>query len=168
MIAIAAQLYTVRAHTQTLGDFALTLRKIADIGYRNVQVSATCPFPAKWLRDELQKNGLRCVLTHTPAKQIARKTDQVIREHSVYGCDHIGLGWWSFKPEEGMGYKDFLRIFPPAAEKIAAAGKTFMYHNHDQEFQRLDGKLILERLAEDAGAPPGGWSAWPAASPAFT
>ena len=152
MMEIGAQLYTVRAHTQTLEDFALTLRKIADIGYRSVQVSATCPFSPKWLRDELRKNGLRCVLTHTPAKQITGKTDQVIREHSVFGCDHIGLGWWSFRPEEGMGYQDFLRIFPPAAEKIAAAGKTFMYHNHDQEFQRLDGKLILERLAEDMPA----------------
>ncbi len=149
---IGAQLYTVRAFTQTLDGFALTLRKVADMGYRTVQVSATCPFQAEWLREELGKNGLRCVLTHTPADRLTGETEQVIAEHAVFGCDHIGLGYWSFRPEEGMGYDDFLRRFSPAAEKIAGAGKLLMYHNHDQEFRRLDGKLILERLAEDMPA----------------
>ena len=149
---IGAQLYTVRAFTQTLADFSLTLRKVADMGYRTVQVSATCPYPAEWLREELGKNGLRCVLTHTPADRLTGDTERVIGEHTVFGCDHIGLGWWSFRPEEGMGYDDFLGRFAPAAEKIAGAGKLLMYHNHDQEFRKLDGKLILERLAEDMPA----------------
>ena len=28
-------------------------------------------------------------------------------------------------------------------------GLYFMYHNHDQEFRKLDGKLILQKLMED-------------------
>ncbi len=44
---IGAQFYTVRAFCQNLDDFAETLRKVADIGYKNVQISATCPFPAE-------------------------------------------------------------------------------------------------------------------------
>ena len=149
---IGAQLYTVRAYTRTLEDFALTLRRIADIGYRTVQVSATCPFAADWLREELRKDGLRCVLTHTPVIRLTKETEQVIAEHTVFGCDFIGLGYWSFRPEERMGYDDFLRCFRPVSEKIANAGKLFMYHNHDQEFQKLNGELILERLAEDMPA----------------
>ena len=43
---LGAQLYTVRAFTQTLADFAETLKKVADIGYRTVQVSGTCAFDA--------------------------------------------------------------------------------------------------------------------------
>lgn len=35
---IGAQLYTVRDHCKTLPEFTETLKKIADIGYRNVQV----------------------------------------------------------------------------------------------------------------------------------
>jgi sugar phosphate isomerase/epimerase len=145
---IGAQLYTLREHTQTLEDFALTLRRVADMGYRNVQVSATCPYPADWLREELRKNGLRCVLTHTPVPRLVGETDRVIAEHGVFGCDHIGLGWWSHRPEDGMGYEDFLRTFTPVAKRIAGAGKTFMYHNHDQEFQHREGKPILACLAE--------------------
>ena len=58
---IGAQLYTVRNHCQNLDDFALTLRKVADIGYRTVQVSGTCAFEAGWLKDQLEQNGYKVV-----------------------------------------------------------------------------------------------------------
>ena len=48
-----------------------------------------------------------------------------------------------------MSYEQWHEIFPPIARKIHQAGKLFMYHNHDQEFKKLDGRLILERLAEE-------------------
>jgi len=145
---IGAQFFTVRQSCQTLEDFAETLKKVADIGYRNVQISGTCPFPAAWLKENLEKNGLRCVLTHTPVPRLREELDQVIADHEVFGCDCIGLGWWAFDPEKDMSYDQWMEIFPPIAKKIAEAGKLFMYHNHDQEFKKLDGKLIIERLAE--------------------
>ena len=43
---IGAQFYTVREQCQNLADFALSLKKVADIGYRTVQISGTCPYPA--------------------------------------------------------------------------------------------------------------------------
>lgn len=143
---IGAQLYTVREMCQTLDDFAETLKRVADIGYRTVQVSGTCPYPADWLRENLDKNGLRCVLTHIPVPRLTSELDQVIEEHEAFGCEHIGLGWWAFDGD--MSLERWLETFPPIAAKIAAAGKRFMYHNHDQEFRKLDGKLILERLME--------------------
>ena len=36
---IGAQFFTVRAFTKTLDDLSLTLRKVADIGYKTVQLS---------------------------------------------------------------------------------------------------------------------------------
>ncbi len=150
---IGAQLYTVREQCKTLDDFALTLRKVADIGYKTVQVSGTCAYEAAWLRDELARNGLTCVLTHTPAARLTGDTAQVIADHDVFGCDHVGLGWYGFdetKPE--MTYDHFLRTYLPVAEALRAGGKTFMYHNHDQEFRRLGDKIVLERLMEDVPA----------------
>ncbi len=145
---IGAQFYTVREHCQNLEDFAESLKKVADIGYRTVQISATCPYPASWLKEQLDRNGLRCVLTHIPVPRLTGELEQVLADHDVFGCEHIGLGWWAFDPEKGMSYEQWMEIFPPIARRIAAAGKLFMYHNHDQEFRKLDGKLILERLAE--------------------
>lgn len=70
---IGAQLYTVREHTKTLEDFSRTLEKIAAIGYRNVQVSGTCAYEPAWLKAELDRTGLRCVLTHTDPGRIAAR-----------------------------------------------------------------------------------------------
>ena len=150
MMEIGAQLFTVRQHCQTLDDFALTLRKVADIGYRTVQVSGTCAFDAAWLRDQLAQNGLRCVVTHTPAPRLQQETAQVCAEHHVFGCERIGLGWYAFdKEKDGQDYAAFLRTYRPVAEAIREGGRRFAYHNHDQEFKREGGQLILEKLAED-------------------
>ena len=145
---IGAQLYTVRESCQNLADFAETLKKVADIGYRNVQVSGTCPYPAQWLKEHLDRNGLKCVLTHIPVPRLTGELDQVISEHEVFGCDYIGLGWWAFDPEKDMSWEKWVDTFPPIAEKIAQAGKLFMYHNHDQEFKKIGGRLVMEKLME--------------------
>ena len=145
---IGAQFYTVRNQCQTLDDFALTLRKVADIGYKTVQISGTCPYEAQWLREQLDANGLRCVLTHIPVPRLTGELEQVIADHHVFGCENIGLGWYAFN--ETDTYEAFMATYPAIARKIREGGRYFMYHNHDQEFKRTpDGRqIILERLAE--------------------
>ena len=44
MMRVGAQLYTLREYCKTLDDFALTLRRVADMGYSIVQVSGSCAF----------------------------------------------------------------------------------------------------------------------------
>ena len=44
-LKVVAQLYTVRDFCKDLDGFALTLKKIADIGYKYVQVSGMRPYP---------------------------------------------------------------------------------------------------------------------------
>lgn len=150
MMEIGAQLYTVRSFCQNLTDFSETLRRVADIGYRTVQVSGTCDYDAAWLRQELDRNGLRCVLTHIPADRLTENTAEIIAAHDVFGCDLIGLGWYPFDIEQRPdSYDRFVDTYRPVAHAIHAAGKTFMYHNHDQEFKSLNGRIILQHLLED-------------------
>ena len=152
MMKIGAQLFTLREMTQTQEGFAGALKRVADIGYTAVQVSATCPFEAEWLKAELAKNGLQCVLTHTPVPRLTGETDQVIAEHDVFGCHCIGLGWWAWNDEAGQGRAAFEALFPPVMARMRAGGKLFMYHNHDQEFRHMEGRPILQWLAETYSA----------------
>ncbi|MBE5809885.1 MAG: sugar phosphate isomerase/epimerase [Clostridiales bacterium] len=147
---IGAQFFTVRNQCQTLEDFALTLRKVADIGYKTVQISGTCPYEAEWLREQLAINDLKCVLTHIPVPRLTGETAQVIADHHVFDCPHIGLGWYAFN--ETDTYEAFMATYPQVAKIIREGGRYFMYHNHDQEFQKLGKKLILEKLAEEIPA----------------
>ncbi|MBQ7011141.1 MAG: sugar phosphate isomerase/epimerase [Clostridia bacterium] len=144
---IGAQFYTVREFCKTPEGVAETLKRVADIGYKAVQISGTCPLDPAWLKAELDKNGLICPLTHTKPDLITGKTDAVIEAHDIIGAPYVGLGYRKIQAE-GEGYDGFDRIFRPSMEKIAAAGKKFMYHNHAMEFEKLDGTIILDTLAE--------------------
>lgn len=145
---IGAQLYTVRNSTQTLNDFSETLKKVADIGYKTVQVSGTCPFEAEWLKSELDKNGLECVVTHTPPARLLGETEKVAEEHKIFGCKYVGIGWNAFKLDDGDTPERFIENYLPVAQKFRDSGLGFMYHNHDQEFQKVGGRLIIDILAE--------------------
>lgn len=152
---IGAQFYTLRNQCQTLDDFALTLCKVADIGYKTVQISGTCPYEAEWLKEQLDRNGLKCVLTHIPVPRLTGETEQVIADHFTFDCPYIGLGWYAFdESKDDANYDHFMKTFVPVAEKIHAGGKYFMYHNHDQEFKLAPGgsQIVLEKLAQDVPA----------------
>ena len=45
-----AQFYTVRDFCKDLDGFAETLKKVADIGYKTVQISGTCAYEPEWLK----------------------------------------------------------------------------------------------------------------------
>ncbi len=147
---IGVQFYTIRESCTDLDGLSASLKKVADIGYRYVQISGTCPFEPQWLAEQLQKNGLQCVLTHTAEEKLLADPATVAAEHTVFGCNNVGLGWYAFKEEEpDSTYANYVTRFTPVVKALHENGKFFMHHNHDQEFKKIDGKLVIERLAED-------------------
>lgn len=147
---IGAQLYTAHPHTKTLEGFSATLKKVADIGYRSVQVSGTCAYEPEWLRDELAKNNLVCAMTHIAPARIINETEDVVRQHAVFGCKHIGIGGMPVEMRGTVeGYNEFKKVYLPAAEKMRDLGAKLLYHNHWFEFDKLDGKDVIERILED-------------------
>ena len=147
---IGAQFYTLRDFCKDLDSFAESLKKVADIGYKTVQISGTCDYEPEWLKEELKKNGLKCVLIHIPSEKLQNDPAKVAADHDVFNCNYVGLGWFGFDEEkEGQHYDDFIRIYKPVANTLKQNGKYFMYHNHDGEFKKYSGKLIIESLAED-------------------
>ncbi len=150
---IGAQLYTVRSSCKDLDSFAETLARVADMGYTAVQVSGTCAYEPQWLKEQLGKNGLTCVLTHNPPEKLQNETVALAQFHDAFGCRHIGLGAYKFNENDPQqSYDYFFQTYIPVAENLAKHGKLFMYHNHAHEFQKVDGKLILEHIADRLSA----------------
>ena len=145
---IGAQLFTVREFCKATEDIAKTLAKIADIGYKYVQVSGTCEYDAEWLKEQLIKNGLKCAITHIAKDKLINATDTVIAEHKVFDCKYIGLGYHKFTGEK-EDYDAFCKMYGPCAKRIADGGRYFMYHNHASEFVKIGNKTVLEHLSED-------------------
>lgn len=143
---IGAQFYTVRDFCKDTESFSETLKRVADIGYKTVQISGTCEYDPIWLNAELKKNGLKCVLTHISPDKLQNETAKVAADHDVFDCKCVGLGSFWYTEDN---YDEFIRTYKPVAETLHQNGKYFMYHNHDQEFKKYNGRLILGALAED-------------------
>lgn len=146
---LGAQMYTVRAYTQTVKDFDFTLGEIAKIGYKTVQLSAIgssiTPHIAKELCD---KHGLSIVLTHSDVNRILNDTEQVIKEHKLMNCNYIGLGSMPDKYRNLEWISHFEEDFREPINKIKEAGLLFMYHNHNFEFEKVNGSYYLDYLLD--------------------
>ncbi len=146
---VGAQLYTVTKFCQTPEDLAETLKKVADMGYRSVQLSGVCDYDPAWMDAELKKNGLICALTHTEPKKILEDVDQVCRDHLAIGCKNIGIGIMPGGVTE-ENYADFKAKFTEPMKRIRENGLKFYYHNHHYEFSRDEnGKLFMDRMCEE-------------------
>lgn len=133
-----AQLYTVRAYTQNEKDFACTMKRVAEIGYKTVQLSAIGKdIPPARIREICDGEGLEIVLTHSDVNRILYDTEKLIAEHEILGCPYIGIGSMPEKYKTPEWLSHFAEDFQEPAKKIADAGKLLMYHNHNFEFRRL-------------------------------
>ncbi|MBC7235081.1 MAG: sugar phosphate isomerase/epimerase [Chloroflexi bacterium] len=145
---VAAQLYTVRQFTKNAKEVAQTLKKVADIGYTAVQISAFGDVSPAEVAKMCADNGLRIISTHTNWQRFVDDIDGVIQEHEIYGCKHPAIGGLFGEYRSVEGLKRFLDEFGPVGEKLAAAGMDFSYHNHSHEFARYGGKTWMEMLFE--------------------
>lgn len=105
---LGAQLYTVRDFMKNEEDFARTMDKIAAIGYKYVQVSGIGAVSPEAIKKAVDNTGLKVILTHTSADRILKETDKVIEEHTLFGCDGIGIGGiFNYKPFTLESFKRF-------------------------------------------------------------
>ncbi len=121
---IGAQLYTVRNYIQTEKDIERTMKKIAEIGYTTVQISAIGKISPERLREICDQNGLKIVLTHTNPDRILNETEEVIKEHDVLGCDHIGIGAMPEKYRTAEWIAMFGEDYKLPAQKDCCGGQT--------------------------------------------
>ena len=122
MLQTGAQLYTVRSYTQTIEDFTCTIQKIADIGYKAVQLSAVSKqIKPEQIREICDRAGISIVLTHSDPERILHDTDALIKEHDILGCNYIGLGCMPDKYRTKEWLSHFISDFKEPAKKIAAA-----------------------------------------------
>ena len=147
---LGVQFYTLRKQSTTLEDFSDSLKRVADIGYTTVQISGVCPYEPQWLREELDKNGLKCVLTHTKGDLMIADPIKVCNDHKIFGCKNIGLGAVPGGKIDDEIYAKFVEDFLPVAKAFKAEGNKLFYHHHQMEFAKSgNGKIYMERMLED-------------------
>lgn len=144
---IGVQFYTIREACKTLEGLAESMKRVADMGYRHIQLSGVCPYEADWMAERLKETGLSCEITHYNYDKIINHTAETIAFHDVMGCQYIGIGS-NPRGINPAGLAVMASEIKPVVGQIVESGHKFMYHNHHMEFARFDGKTFLDLLCE--------------------
>lgn len=148
---IAAQLYTLRTFLKTTEDIKESLKKVRNIGYEAVQVSGVGPIEPAHLKRIADKLGINICVTHIPFDRIKNDTENVIREHQMWGCKYVGLGSMPLEYRTCReGYLAFAKEFSQIGKKYLDSGMQLVYHNHRFEFQKFNGMTGLDILLEES------------------
>lgn len=149
---IGIQLYTVR--NQMAEDVPGTLQALADIGYNEVEFAGTFGHTAADVRSFLDAAGLASPSAHIGLDDIRNTPVQLIETAQTLGQVYLALGWLA--PEERGtldDYRGHIDLVAGFAEQCRDAGLQFAWHNHDFEFEELEGQrpmdLVLDRTDPD-------------------
>ncbi len=146
---IGAQMYTVRDYIKTEADIEETINKLVKIGYKFGQSSAMGPIAPEKLKEICDKAGYAITGDHISWEILTEDLDKAIANHKVFGCTIFGVGGMpEFARESKEGLFKFIDEANVVADKMAAEGATFTYHNHAFEFSKFDGKTIMDYLLE--------------------
>ena len=158
---VGIQLYMVNADLTK--DPAGTLKKIAQIGYSEVETAGWGKLSAAQFRDLLRDAGLRAPSAHLGFG--TEDAGKLLDDAKTLGVEYVvssmlapkdqGVGEF-FKNMNSMSADDFRRIAAQANEigqKAKAAGMQYAYHNHNFEFREVsDGKTGYDILIQETDA----------------
>lgn len=156
---LAVQMFTIRDFTQTMADLSDSLRKISDIGYTAVQLSAVGAMngdnpevTVEDARNMLNDNGLKCIATHRPWSSFINDLEKEIDFHRKIDCDFTAIG--GIPDDYGdtaAGYRRWLKDARPIIAGLKKAGIRFGHHNHSKEFMVAEKGLSLEDILIEEG-----------------
>lgn len=151
MDQVAAQLYTLRDHLKTPDQVPETLKRVADIGFRAIQVSGIgATVPDALIKEEAAANNLIICATHDNGQRILNEPEAIIARLNFLGCKHTAYpapNGIDLSNEDSV--RGLIEGLNRAGQLFAEAGLTLSYHNHHHEFRKLNGRLILERIYEE-------------------
>ena len=127
------QLYTVR---DPLGaDLEGTLRRVAAIGYREVELAGLPGVTAQDMRASLKRHGLDAPSMHASYDRLQRGFDAVLEEARILGANYLVCP--SVDAEErktAEDWKGVCQTLNRIGQVVRSHGLVLAYHNHDFEF----------------------------------
>lgn len=150
-LKVGLQLYSVRDFMEK--DFFDTLEKVKAMGYDAVEFAGGFfGHTGKEVKAKCDELGLESLSAHVDRGGLLK--EGTIASYADAGCRYIALPWTDWKVDlvGAEGYEDFKKDIVIIAEECKKYGITLLYHNHDFEFVKVDGKYKLDHLYDDVPA----------------
>jgi sugar phosphate isomerase/epimerase len=143
---IGIQLYTVR--TEMLADAVGTLKQLAKIGFKELESAKSekgnyYGLKPKEIRSICADLGMTLRSGHT---HVDKDWDRSLGEATETGQQYIISAVLPSPGQTPDHYKESAAAFNKLGEQCKKAGLHFGYHNHDSEFDTVDGKVLYDIL----------------------
>jgi len=144
---------------ETIGkDFDETLRRIASDGYQTIEMCSPpgyvrhgfgplASLKASEMRTRIQAAGLKCESCHYGFTELKDHLDERVAYAQELGLKQMIISTFALPKSATMA--DWMQAAGEAnklSERAQKAGLQLGFHNHDFEFQKIDGELIYDKL----------------------
>ncbi|MFJ7978040.1 sugar phosphate isomerase/epimerase family protein [Peribacillus sp. NPDC096379] len=151
-LQIGLQLFS--AKKAFVNDRLGTLKRIEEIGYKNIEVPVDFSgkdlfgigeLKASDLKEMTEQAGLNIIATHVLVTEESQ-FDKVIAYNKELGCEKVIIPIAFFKNyEEVIAFSETLNRY---GKQLQKRGMKLYYHNHFHEFQRFNGQYAMEIILE--------------------
>ncbi len=147
---IALQLYSVR--DDMAADFEGTLKKVKAMGYDGVEFAGLFGKSAAEVKTLCDEIGLTPISAHVTFVDMIANPD-MLKTYQEIGCKFVVIPY--LNPEYRPGnekFDDVIKYSKILGEKANSFGMKLAYHNHDFEFEKIDGEYALDVLYKEVPA----------------
>ena len=148
---IGLQISSLKPFIQTRAGVRDTFRRVAGMGYRDVQLQWTgADVPCEFIADEMKANGLDCWGTQDYYDVVMARMDYEIRAAHLYGSHYICV---SGIPERFMspeGIRAMAAEMTETQRRLSDEGIALTFHPRHMEYAQVDGDTAACRLLDCA------------------
>lgn len=164
---IAIQLYSVRDRIGSFNtttdnyrvDYTVILKELAQMGYTGVEAAGYTDgnfygrSPEQFKKD-VEGSGLKVLSSHLNKpltdeelssgnySESLKWWDKCIADHKSAGMTYIVMPWLSV-PKSVKDLQTYCEYFNEVGKRCRQNGMYFGYHNHTQEFEKVEGRVIM-------------------------
>ena len=140
-LPVGIQVYGLRDLLEnTPENFKDVMTKVKELGYDGVELAGLYGLEPEFVKKTLEEVGLTPISAHVAFDEMMNDIDKVIADYKTIGVKYLVMPYMAeeYRPANPEGFKKFLPLLNEVGEKIHKAGMTFLYHNHDFEFVKLE------------------------------
>ncbi len=148
---IAVQVYSVRDDASK--NLYGTLKKIKAMGYDGVEFAGLYGHTAAEIKEMCADIGLTPISAHVPYVDMVNDPEGVLGIYAEIGVKYVAVPYLTEQHRPGTdAFPEVIKNIAMLGEVAKKLGITLLYHNHDFEFIKLDGKYALDILYEEVSA----------------
>lgn len=147
---IALQLYSVIEKCMTPADLKKTLTEIGAMGYDGVEFmtyGAYGTVNGDVIQGWLEQAGLKPVNVHITFEHWFSDISAQLKYAKEIGVPSVTFPWIPFEARSPALYREIIRRIPEWIALCKDFGLNFCYHNHNFEFDSVDGQVLLYAIA---------------------